>query len=259
MSDASAVDPERASLETALHTALEAGVRVQMSGGYTARVYDTMTAVATGMGAERVEGSVSSVVVGLTVHRGGWSRTAFRRTPRIGINFSELSALSQLTRDAPQLSPDRIRERLDAIESQEGRYPHALVLPLLGVACGAFAALFGADVAGIVIASLGGFVGAVVRHQLAAWKYRPFIFCLAAAFASTALVVLMDPVTQTPNPALAACVLYLVPGVPLLNGTADLIGGHYLNGVVRLTMSLIIVLASGLGVATALGLRAVVS
>lgn len=259
MSDASDVDRERASLETALHTALEAGVRVQMSGGYTARVYDTMTAVAKAMGADRVEGSVSSVVVGLTVHRDGWSRTAFRRTPRIGINFSELSALSQLTRDAPQLSPARIRERLDAIESQEGRYGNAVVLPMLGFACGAFAALFGADAAGIVIASLGGFVGAVVRHQLAGWKYRPFIFCLAAAFASTALVVLMGPVTQAPNPALAACVLYLVPGVPLLNGTADLIGGHYLNGVVRLTMSLMIVLASGLGVATALGLRAVVS
>jgi uncharacterized membrane protein YjjP (DUF1212 family) len=259
MSDASAVDPERANLETALHTALEAGVRVQMSGGYTARVYDTMIAVAKAMGAQRVEGSVSSVVVGLTVHRGGWSRTAFHRTPRIGINFSELSALSQLTRDAPELAPEQIRERLDAIESQERRYQHALVLPMLGLACGAFAALFGADAAGILIAGLGGFLGALVRHQLIQRKFQPFIFCLASAFVSTALVVLMNSVTETPNPALAACVLYLVPGVPLLNGTADLIGGHYLNSVVRLTMSLVIVLASGLGVALALGLRAVVS
>ena len=254
MSEDSAVDPERASLETALHTALEAGVRTQMSGGYTARVHDTMQAVATAMGAERVDSSVTSVVVGLTVHRGGWSRTAFQRTPRIGIDFSELSALSQLTRDAPELSPSGIRERLDAIETTERRYPQTLVLPMLGVACGGLAALFGADVPGILAATLGGWVGASVRHRMAGWKYQPFIFCLAAAFVSTTIVAALSPVTGTPNAALAACVLYLVPGVPLLNGTADLIGGHYLNAVVRLTMSLVIVLASGLGVALSLGL-----
>jgi uncharacterized membrane protein YjjP (DUF1212 family) len=255
MSDDRAVDPERTSLETALHTALEAGVRTQMSGGYTARVQETMQAVAAAMGAQRAEASVSSVVVGLTVHRGGWSRTAFQRTPKIGMNFSELSALSQLTRDAPTMAPGQIRERLDAIETTEGRYPLPLVLAMLGVACGAFAALFGADLPGILAAAVGGYAGAAVRHQMAQWKYQPFIFCLAAAFASTIIVVVLLPVTATPNPALAACVLYLVPGVPLLNGTADLIGGHYLNSVVRLTMSLVIILASGLGVALALALR----
>jgi uncharacterized membrane protein YjjP (DUF1212 family) len=257
MSDDRAVDPERASLETALQTALEAGVRTQMSGGYTARVHDTMQAVATAMGVPRTESSVSSVVVGLTVHRGGWSRTAFQRTPRIGINFSELSALSQLTRDAPGMSPHQIRQRLDAIETTEHRYPLPLILVMLGVACGGLAALFGADVPGILAAAIGGYAGAAVRHQMAQWKYQPFIFCLAAAFASTSIVLVLAPVTGTLNPALAACVLYLVPGVPLLNGTADLIGGHYLNAVVRLTMSLVIVLASGIGVALALGLRGV--
>ena len=125
---------------------------------------------------------------------------------------------------------------------------------MLGVACGGLAALFGADVPGILAATLGGWVGASVRHQMAGWKYQPFIFCLAAAFVSTSIVAALSPVTATPTPALAACVLYLVPGVPLLNGTADLIGGHYLNAVVRLTMSLVIVLASGLGVALSLGL-----
>lgn len=228
-----------------------------MSGGYTARVHDTMQAVATAMGAERVEPNVSSAVVGLTVHRGGWSRTAFRRTPRIGINFSELSALSQLSRDAQGMSPQQIREGLADIEATSGRYPLPLTLVMLGVACGAFAALFGADAAGIAAAAIGGWAGATLRHVMARAAFQPFVFCLAAAFASTAIVLLLEPATQTGNAALAACVLYLVPGVPLLNGTADLIGGHYLNGVVRLTMSLVIVLASGLGVALALSLRGV--
>lgn len=245
---------DREILEATLQTAIEAGVRVQMSGGYTSRVYDTMEAIAKGLGAEQVEGSVSSVVVGLTVHRAGWSRTAFRRTPRIGINFSELSALSQLTKQAPHLAPDEIRQRLTAIESLERRYPLALILPMLGASTASFAALFGADAVGIVLAGLGGLAGAWLRHELAGRHYKPFIFCLAAAFLSTGIVLLGSGWTETSSDAVAACVLYLVPGVPLLNGTADLLSGHYLNGVVRLVMGLVIVLGSAVGVGLALGL-----
>ncbi len=259
MSDASALDPDRSSLETALQIALEAGVRVQMSGGYTARVQDTMASIAHGLGAERVEPSVTSVVVGLTVYRGGWSRTAIRRTPHIGINFSELSALSQLARDAGHLQPAEIRGRLDTIESTVRRYPVGLVLPMLGVACGAFAALFGSDAAGVLVAALGGFAGSLVRYALVARRYAPFLYCAAAAFAATSLVVLLGPVSATPDTALIACVLFLVPGVPLLNGTADLLGSHYLNGIVRLTMSLVVVMAGGVGVALALGLWGVLA
>lgn len=252
--DSVSADPERASLEAILQTAVEVGVRVQMSGGYTARVYETMETIARALGAERVEGSVSSVVVGLTVHRGGWSRTSFLRTPHIGINFTELSALSQLAKDVPGMSQEEVRDRLRSIEGTRRRYPMPLVLPMLGLACGAFAALFGSDLAGILIASLGGYIGALVRYELHARRFKPFIFCLAAAFASASTVHLLSSVTATPSEALAACVLFLVPGVPLLNGTADLLGTHYLNGVVRLTMSMVIVLASGIGVGLALGL-----
>jgi len=254
MSDAGTADSERAGLEQTLQTALEAGVRVQMSGGYTARVYDTMDRIARAMGADRVEGSVTAAIVGLTVHRGGWSRTAFHRTPHIGVDFSELSALSQLTRDAPGLSPDGIRERLDAIEHTERRYPVGLVLPMLGVACAAFAVLFGSDAAGAAIAGLGGFAGALTRHLMVRRQFVPFIFCLAGALVSTTVVLLMSPVTGTSTQALAACVLWLVPGVPMLNGVADLLATHYLNGIVRLAMSAVIVFASGLGVSIALGL-----
>lgn len=254
MTDPSGGDRERAELESALHTALEAGVRVQMSGGYTARVYRTMESVAEAMGVERSEPSVSSVVVGLTVYRGGWSRTALHRTPHIGINFSELSALSQLSRDAHDLAPDELRARLTTIEHTEKRYRPALILPMLGVSCAAFAALFGADPAGIVLAGVAGFLGALVRHFLAGRKFKPFVFCLAAAFISASTVLLSDGFTQTSEPALAACVLYLVPGVPLLNGSADLLAGHYLNGLVRLTMSALIVVASAIGAGLAFGL-----
>jgi uncharacterized membrane protein YjjP (DUF1212 family) len=60
MSEDGQRDEDRVILEATLQTALEAGVRVQMSGGYTARVYDTMDSLARALGAERAPRSRSS-------------------------------------------------------------------------------------------------------------------------------------------------------------------------------------------------------
>ncbi len=254
MTDMAGSEAERAELESALHTGIEMGVRVQMSGGYSARVYDAMESVGRAMGAERTEPTVSSVTVGLTVHRGGWSRTAFDRTPHIGVNFSELSALSQLSRRASTLTPAQIRERLDTIEATEKRYPPSLVLPMLGLSCASFGALLGADSAGIVLAGVAGFLGALTRHYLVRQHFKPFVFCLAAAMVSASAVLLLGDLSGTTTVALAASVLFLVPGVPMLNGMSDLLSAHYLNGVVRLVMSAVIVLSSGIGVGMAVSL-----
>ena len=91
-----------------------------------------------------------------------------------------------------------------------------------------------------------------MRHFLAKAKFKPFLFCMAAAFVSVMLVLVMQAWTQTLHEVLSASVLYLVPGVPLLNGTSDLLNGQYLNGVGRLTMSTVIVLGSAIGIAAAL-------
>ncbi|HSO03672.1 MAG TPA: threonine/serine exporter family protein, partial [Candidatus Limnocylindrales bacterium] len=56
------------------------------------------------------------------------------------------------------------------------------------------------------------------------------------------------------NPALAASTLFLVPGVPMLNGTADLLTSHYLNGVVRLAMSAVIIASAAVGLSAAVAL-----
>ncbi len=250
--DSAPRDSDAVDGELALATALEAGVRTQRSGGYTELVYETMETIARSMGADRVEGSVTSVVVGLTVQVGDWSGTGLRRTPHLGVNFGELSALDRLARDAPGRDRARLGEDLAAIVPRA--YPSTLVLPMLGVACGSFAAMFGADLPGIVLAAFGGFAGALVRYLLSRGGFKPFIYCLCAAFVASSIVAVGADLTTTLNHALAASVLFLVPGVPLLNGAADLLATHYLNGLVRLTMSLMIVLASGIGVLLAVSL-----
>ncbi len=247
-------DEDRAELEQILQTSLEFGVQVQMSGGYTARVRDSMKRVALGLGADRAETWVSSGSIGLAVTRDGWSRTSVRTTPAMGVNFTELSSLSRLARAARGLSIAELQAQLGAIAGRDRRYPVALVLIMLGVSCGSFAALFGSDPAGILIAGLAGGVGATARHWLVKQRFKPFIYCLFAAFLAAAIVLSLGRFTSSEDTAVTASMLFLVPGVPLLNGTADLLTSNYLNGLVRLTRASVILLGSALGLTLALAL-----
>lgn len=246
------VDKERAGLEDILQTSLAVGVQVHRAGGYTARTHAAMKRVAETLGAERAEPAITANLVALTVYRGGWSRTAMKSGVNAGVNFTELSWLSQLTKGVEGKTTEQVREELATIVSTSKRYRTPLVVAMVGVAIAGLAGLFGADWQGMLIAGLAGAVGVGVRERLVGWHFKPYIFCVASAFVSTALVLSLKSQTGTLDAALAACVLYLVPGVPLVNGTADLVTGYYLNGVVRLTMSTVIFLGATTGLLAAL-------
>ncbi|MCB0915293.1 MAG: threonine/serine exporter family protein [Actinobacteria bacterium] len=245
-------DEDRAELEAILQTSLEFGVRVQMSGGYTARVRDSMQRVATNLGADTAETWISSGSIGLVVHRGGWSRTSIRTTPAMGVNFTELSYLSRLAKRSAGMSIEAMRAELTAVAQRDRRYPVPLVLVMLGVSCGSFAAIFGADPWGIGLAMLAGTAGAATRHFLHKRHFKPFIYCLIAALVSASVVCASASATTTFDAAVTASILFLIPGVPMLNGTADLLTSNYLNGLVRLTRAAVILLGAALGLALAL-------
>jgi uncharacterized membrane protein YjjP (DUF1212 family) len=80
----------------------------------------------------------------------------------------------------------------------------------------------------------------------------------SAAFVSALIVAggghLVGLLEVDVTPALAASTLFLVPGVPMLNGTADLLTAHYLNGVVKLAMSAVIIASAAVGLTAAAAL-----
>lgn len=227
-------------------------MRVQMSGGYTARVRDSMHRVAVNLGAEEAETWVSSGSIGLVVHKGGWSRTSIRTTPAMGVNFTELSYLSRLAKRSDGMSIEAMRAELTAVAARARRYPVPLLMVMLGVSCGSFAGIFGADAAGIALAGMAGAVGATARMFLHKRHFKPFIYCFIAALVSASIVSALRGWTQTPDAAVTASILFLIPGVPMLNGTADLLTSNYLNGLVRLTRAAVILMGTALGLALAL-------
>ena len=106
----------------------------------------------------------------------------------------------------------------------------------------------------------GGWAGAWVRHLLTSRHLKPFVSVTCSAFVAALIVAagaeLLD-LGEAATPALAASTLYLVPGVPMLNGTADLLTAHYLNGLVKLTMSAVIIASAAVGLTAAVALAEV--
>lgn len=248
------------SLADALDLSLEVGELVQLSGGHTARVIQQMEATARALGAEECHPAVSSINVSMTLVLGGERLTGGRHAGHMGINFATLTALRRLITDLEQLglSADQFRARLLLIRNAAPVYPTWLVMLALGGSGAAFAALFGATAVGVLLTMAGSWAGAWVRFLLVRRHQPPFV-CVASAALVSALIVaggagVLGLSEAAMTPALAAAALFLVPGVPMLNGTADLLSAHYLNGVVRLAMSAVIIGSAATGLVAGVSL-----
>lgn len=246
-------------LADALELSLEVGELVQESGGHTARTAEHMSRMARALGSTSGQPAISSINVMMTVSDGEDTLTAVRQARHFGINFSMLTALRGLVAETEQhgLSADQVRSRLTLIRNAGKAYPTWAVMLALGGSSAAFAALFGAPALGIAVTFVGGVAGAWVRQLLVARHQRPFVSVTSAAFVAALIVAggaqLLD-LGASADPALAASTLFLVPGVPMLNGTADLLNAHYLNGVVRLAMSMVIITSAAVGLSAAVTL-----
>ncbi len=247
-------------LADAMDIALDVGELVQQSGGHTKRTVDLMERTALALGVTRCHCAISSINVSITVADGsGGLLTGGRSAGHFGINFNALTQLRRLVEETERngLSAAQVQARLTLIRNSTPVYRTGWVLLALGLSTAAFAGLFHASQQGILLAFLGGWAGAWVRHTLVRAHHKPFVSVTAAAFVSGFVVAmgtnLLHMGTEA-DAALAACALFLVPGVPMLNGTADLLTAHYLNGMVKLAMSAVVVASAAVGLTVSVAL-----
>ncbi len=89
--------------------------------------------------------------------------------------------------------------------------------------------------------------GFYLKQQMQKKKINHYITFIVSAFvaslcASTALIF-----DTTSEIALATSVLYLVPGVPLINGVIDVVEGYVLTGFARLTEASLLIVSIAIG------------
>ena len=145
-----------------------------------------------------------------------------------------------------QLSLEELKEKYKKIVSAPMIHP-LFVLILVGFANASFCKLFGGDLISMGIVFSATITGLYLKQQMQKKKMNHYIIFIVSAFvaslcASTALIF-----DTTSEIALATSVLYLVPGVPLINGVIDVVEGYVLTGFARLTEASLLIVSIAIG------------
>ena len=177
--------------------------------------------------------------------------TQIKKTRHLLINFNIVSDLSALSWDTfdKNLSYEEIRVRFNEITSQK-RISRWLVLFLVACANASFCGLFKGDFMAMGFVFFATLVGFFVRQEMIKRHINHLVVFTTSAFVASLLAGMgyVFHWGNTPEIALASSVLYLIPGVPLINSILDIIEGHILIGIARLVnaSSLIVCIAIGL-------------
>lgn len=158
---------------------------------------------------------------------------------------SELSSLSWKAYDK-RLPLAVLREEYNRIKAKPKMAFHWVLL-LVGLANAAFCRLFGGDWAAVGIVFMATLAGFFVRQQMQRKQVNHFIVFIVSAFIasmSASTTLLFDTTAEI---AIATSVLFLIPGVPLINGVIDIIEGHTLMGGSRLIQAFLLIICIAVG------------
>ena len=126
------------------------------------------------------------------------------------------------------------------------------VLLTVGLANASFCRLFGGDWTAMSIVFTSTLVGFAAKQRMQAHglnHFLPFIISSFLASLCASIALRFDCTSET---ALATSVLFLVPGVPLINGVIDIVEGHILIGCSRLINALLLIICIAVGMSATL-------
>ena len=170
--------------------------------------------------------------------------------PPYQINFSIISAISKASWNAitEHWAIEQISTEIETIKTTK-RYPKWLVLLAVSMAGAGFCNIFKGDYLNMLVAFISTFIGLLVFQKAHALKYNMYIrVFLGALMASlTASCGIYFGIGALPQSALATSILFLVPGVALINSFTDFLDNNIINGLVRFAMGIMTVLAMAIG------------
>ena len=177
--------------------------------------------------------------------------TQIRKIKPLHLNFSIVSDLSALSWDTydKNLPFEEVTKNFELIVSHK-RLNSWWVLFLVAAANASFCGLFKGDSTAMIFVFFATIAGFFVRQAMIKKHINHLVVFTTSAFVASLLAGLgyVLHVGHTPEIALASSVLFLIPGVPLINSILDILQGHILTGMARLVnaTSLIVCIAIGL-------------
>ena len=245
-------------LEKNIALLLEISVILMQSGGNTKRVISCVNRFASALGLKsHALISHKSIIMTVTDLKTKTHYTEVTQIPSYKINFLRLSEISRASWDAVDYAwqYNQIQNIINTIK-QKNTYPKQLVWLSVSMAGAAFAKLFGGDYINMIVAFLATLIGLFVLHLTNNYINNRYVKTYLVSFvaATVAGFSIIQSWGDKPEIALATSVLFLIPGVPLINSFNDLYNNHILNGMVRFISGIMVVLSIGLGLISAMTL-----
>jgi uncharacterized membrane protein YjjP (DUF1212 family) len=216
---------------------LEMAALLMVSGASTGRVRNTITRIAVSFNFQ-ADMLISQRTMMLALCDGDNERffNSLKRTPPHGVNFTILSEISKMSW---QIAEEKWT--ISAINAEVKRiaatphYPRWVVLSLVGLAGAAFCRLAGGAAFDMFMVFVGTFLGLFVRQRAHKMNFNPYMCVYFAALTSSLIAGIPAKfgTGTTHEHAFATSVLFLIPGVPLINSFSDMIDGNLQNGLIR--------------------------
>ncbi len=243
-----------ADAQSAGNILLEIGALLMSSGASTHRTRITMKRIANSLG-YGIELLITQRALMLTIIETD-QQYFFSRMKRISPlhpNFKMVSGISHLSWNVKEQnwSVEQIKSELQRLKSLT-HYPRWILLGMVGAAGAGFCNLFGGDAINMGVSFIATVVGLFIRQEAARKNFNPYLCVFFAALVASFIAGLSElfEIGSDPEKAVATSVLFLVPGIPLINSVTDMIDGNIQNGVVRAINGLMIAFAIALGIFT---------
>lgn len=236
---------------------IQCGLFLLQHGAESALVEELSTRLGLALGMDSVESSISSNAIVLTTIKDGMCLTSTRKNSDRGINMHVVTEVQHIVilTEHKLLDCKDVEKRFAQVKPL--RYPRRLVTLMVGLSCACFCKLNNGGWDGAFITFCASSVAMYVRLVLAGRHLHPQInFCITAFVATTVsgLMLTLPVFLQSSTVAMAASVLLLVPGFPLINSVADMFKGHINTGLARWAIASLLTLATCIGVVMAMTL-----
>lgn len=197
------------------------------------------------------------------------SFSKYQRVDSHCVEFTVISKVSKMlwTAIREDWSLDRYEQELEALKHVKKQYSPWMIAVCAGLACGGFCVQFGCDWPAFFYASLPAALGFRLKMYLGRLHWNGYVNIAVCAFVATLLAWLttfisLNPTlaatlpaflhSDTPYHPFMACMLFIVPGVPLINFVTDMVSDYVQVGLTRAVTTLMIILAMSFGIVLAI-------
>jgi uncharacterized membrane protein YjjP (DUF1212 family) len=231
---------------------LEVGAALMSSGASTHRTRLTLERLASGIG-YKIELLITQRALMVTVIDNDQELlfSRLKRTSPHRVNFKIVSGISRMSWKVLEenWTLEQVAVELRRLKKLPN-YPQWVELLMVGFAGAAFCHIFGGGITEMLVAFMATFAGLFIRHWAVKKKFNPYVSVYFAALTASLIAGLAEffNIGSQPEAAFSTAVLFLVPGVPLINSITDLMDGNIQNGIVRMVNGLIIAFAIAMGV-----------